>query len=311
MENAKQNQQRVPQIELPPPLVPRPQGGEPKEEHARHAIKQEKPAVSDPALHSTNAEGGLSERKSRETKVELPVRESSGDAPPVPETAGDAPPVDAVSQQKIDPPSSDGNALVWIGVTVLIGFVVIGIASRSSNPQEPGVAQRTPIETSASTEPVGSRSTDPVKLPLPPSQPAVSRIPNSSPQTLAPDTPTVPSSPRISRVPPRSVSAATPAPKTDTRRNYVWRGRTYYIPPNQMQRFDAFKKTGRTKLTTMEKLTDQINSIGLQMQNADKKTKARLASQRDALSEQHSEASAEYARLVSEMDQLMPSFANP
>ena len=78
-----------------------------------------------------------------------------------------------------------------------------------------------------------------------------------------------------------------------------------------MQRFDAIKKAGRTKLAAMEKLTDQINSIELQMRKADKKTKSRLASQRDALSAQHSEASAEYARLVSEMDQLMSSLANP
>lgn len=311
MENAKQNQQRVPQIELPPPLVPRQQGGEPKEEPSRHAIKQEKPAASDPALHSTNAEGGLGERNSRETKVEQPVRESAGDASPVPETAGDAPPADAVSQQKIDPPSSDGNAVAWIGVAVLIGFVVIGIASRSSNPQEPGVVQRTSIETTASTEPVGSRSTNPVEPPSPPSPPAVSRTPNSIPQTLVPDSPTVPSSPRISRVPSRSVSAATPAPKADAGRTYVWRGRSYYIPPNQMQKFNAIKKAGVTKLATMEKITDQINSIGLQMQRTDKKTKARLASQRDALSAQHSKASAEYARLVSEMDQLMASFVNP
>jgi len=74
-----------------------------------------------------------------------------------------------------------------------------------------------------------------------------------------------------------------------------------------MARFNVIKKAGVTKLALNEKLKTQINSIELQMKKADKKTRNRLASQRDALSAQQSEVSADYARQVTEMDALLAS----
>ncbi|MEI9898148.1 MAG: hypothetical protein WDN28_30905 [Chthoniobacter sp.] len=316
MDDGKQNQRRVPQIELPPPLVPKPPGGtpnrgKPKEESGLHTINQEKPASSDPALFSGSAKEVATERNSPETKDELAVREPAGDAPPVPEVVAS---IDG-AQEKKEPSPSGGNAVIWVGIATLIGFIAIAIALQSANPHGPEVTQRTPVETTSSTEPAVSNSANPVELRSPLATPAASLAPNYSPshiqQTLASDTPAVRPSPVISRVSPRTPSVATPAPKTDLGRTYVWRGQTYYIPPNQMQRFNAIKKAGVTQLTAMQKLKDEINSIGFQMQKADKKAKNRLSSRQDALSAQYSEASAEYARVVSEMDQLISSFANP
>ena len=78
-----------------------------------------------------------------------------------------------------------------------------------------------------------------------------------------------------------------------------------------MQGFNAIKKAGVPKLAAMQKLTDQIESIGWQMAKADKKTKLRLAQQRDELSAQLAQDTADYRRLVSEMDLFLSSIGNP
>jgi hypothetical protein len=276
MEDAEPNRQRVQRIQLPPddPPAREPQANAPTQ----------KP----PPLAKTT------------TPAQAEQAHLSAAAQPPPDAAQPVPPPATPNSA-----SSQGNTVAWIVGVVVLGVVLL-VLVLNSTPHDPSVGQRTPIEAPPSTQSIGSPATNPS---LPPREPTVAQAPKASRQSLAPDKPIVQSSPP--RTPSKRASPATPAPKVETGRTYPWRGRTYYIPPNQMQRFNAIKIPARKKLAEMDKLTDQMNSIGLQMQKADKKTKSRLASQRDALSAQHSEASAEYARLVSEMDQLMSSLANP
>jgi hypothetical protein len=274
MEDAEPNRQRVQRIQLPPDDLPA-QGPQAN-------LTQEPPPLAKTTTPAQPAQA-------HPFAAAQPPPDARQPAPPP------VPPHSAASE----------NTVAWIVGVVVLGVVLIVLALNST-PQDPSVGQRTPTEAPPSTQSIGSPSTNPG---LPPPEPAVAQAPHASPQTLAPDKPIVQSSPP--RTPSNRASPATPAPKVGAGRTYPWRGRTYYIPPNQMQRFNAIKIPARKKLAAMEKLTDQMNSIGLQMDKADKKTKSRLASQLNALSAQHSEARAEYARLVSEMDQLMSSLATP
>lgn len=314
MDEAKSNQKRVPQIELPPPITPKPTG-EARSRLVQYDVTVHSPSapqkqMTPPPLRPADPATVITDRKSGKPEDEFAAPQIAGDAPPLLEATVDTAPKDAVSQHNTIPPS-EVNAVAWIGGAILIGFVAVGIALKSSTTQSPDAPTRTRVESAPFSGSVVSDPPDQVELHSPVSEPAVSRHPNTISQPHTPDTPTIPTTPRSNRLPPRNPPTTTPVPKEESGRTYAWRGRSYYIPPNQMQRFNAIKKAGVTKLAAMDKLTNQINSIGFQMQKADRKAKARLASQRDELAAQHSAASAEYARIVSEMDQMMSSVGNP
>ena len=59
----------------------------------------------------------------------------------------------------------------------------------------------------------------------------------------------------------------------------------------------------------MNKLTSEIQSVELQMGKASKRLKNSLAQQRDALAAQYEKAGADYAQMVSQMDELMSSLS--
>ena len=276
---------RVPQIELPPARPPKPAV-------EKHNLPRD---VSEPAKEEKTA----SFVKSCEIKDQAPAREPAGDGAPA-----DA----AASLQRSErSPASDGTSAGWIFAGVMIVVAVIFIASRSSAPQSPDFVQQTAVGVDSSTP--KSVTATPWPEPAPPQpapQPSTPQI-----QRLAMTTPAVAQPPRISRPPSHKVSAATPAPKAEVGRNYVWRGKSYYIPPDKMPSFNAIKKAGVPKLAAIQKLQDQIESIGWQMANADKKTRIRLAQQRDEVSAQLTQTTAEYKELASQMDQLLSTVANP
>ena len=333
MEDAKPNQQRAPRIELPPPLAPKPVGGapnrqDPKDDSGGQAFNEKKPPPSVPALPPAKVEKIAVEGNSRKTRDQLPALEA----------AGDGTPADAISKQKNERPApSEGTSAGWVFAAVLIIVAVIVIASQSSAPQNLSLAQRSPVDVNVSTEPTAahipngvtqpelrvpssatpaSRPSHYVNPPGPPVIPAAQLAPSiqdnvNQSQKRAPATQAA--APTIQEYVNQSQRRApsSTSPSSPTGRNYVWRGKSYAIPSNQMQRFNAIKRAGVPKLAAMKKLADQIENIEWQMEKADKNTKSRLAQQRDALSAQLSQVTAEYSHSVSEMDQLLSSIVNP
>ncbi len=295
MEDAKQNLQRVPQIELPPSLAPKPLGGAPK-----------KPDSGDQA--------GKDERQppaSRSTDTKRPVIESTphktNEERLVPEAGGDTKPVDThLPRTSQPPPPSRRNALFGMFLALFVAVVVIVVASNKPAPDTANLVQQPPVATSpvpsAAASSVPSISNE-VRA-LPPAEPTVSSASVSESPTASP-------LPTVNKVASRRPSPALATRKEEIRKPYIWRDRTYYVPANQMQTFHALRKAGVAKMAAIEKLTGQIANIDLQMETADRKTRGRLANQRDSLSAQQTKSTSEYADLVSQMDQLTASFADP
>jgi hypothetical protein len=295
MEDAKQNPRRVPQIELPPSLAPKPHGGAPKKpDSGDQAGKDER---QPPALRSTDTKRPVVESTPHKTNEERLILEAGGDTKPV----------DTHSPLTSQPPSaSRRNALFGMCLALFVAVVIIVVASQKPASDTANLVQQPPVATTPVPSPAASSvpgTSNEVRA-LPPAEPTASR------ESVV-ESPTPPPLPTVNKVASQRPSLALATRKVEIRKPYIWRDRTYYVPANQLQTFHALRKAGLAKMAAIDKRTGQIANIELQMETADRKTRARLANQRDLLSAQQTKATSEYSDLVSQMDQLTSSLANP